>query len=281
MRRLVFITCLLPALLALAFSCAPVAATAQDSEKQRAQQLWEQAIAAKGGRGRLYAVRNIVISSAGSYKALQFKIHPDGETKSRSLKRSGLFREELYVFPNKYWLWDDYRPSVFGLWVEMYDYTTRMKYVVTDGDPNHGLEPIEANDLNTDKGLIITQLMYLLESEWVRPKPLAVTTVRIGFRVFDVVQTEVNGARYDFTLDRKTHLPVRFTFYSQDLGRTFVHTNEMSDYSDVDGINVPLTWKAEDGHKEKSEVKFNVEYDEKIFLKPPPFEAGPEAWKKK
>src|ERR1051326_9602190 len=63
MRRLVFITCLLPALLALAFSCAPVAATAQDSEKQRAQQLWEQAIAAKGGRGRLYAVRNIVISS--------------------------------------------------------------------------------------------------------------------------------------------------------------------------------------------------------------------------
>jgi hypothetical protein len=36
----------------------------------------------------------------------------------------------------------------------------------------------------------------------------------------------------------------------------------------------------EDGHKEYSDVKTNVEYDETIFTRPPSIDAGPHAWMK-
>src|SRR5213594_1865308 len=92
------------------------------SRQGEAERIWEQAIVAKGGRERLYAVRNMVIMSSGSYKALRFKISPDRKVESKSLKPSGLYREGLFVFPSKYWAWDDYRPAVFGLWIHVYDY---------------------------------------------------------------------------------------------------------------------------------------------------------------
>src|SRR5882672_4404653 len=37
----------------------------QESAQQTARRIWEQAIAAKGGRERLYAVQNLVISTVG------------------------------------------------------------------------------------------------------------------------------------------------------------------------------------------------------------------------
>jgi hypothetical protein len=164
-------------------------------------------------------VRNMVISSSGSYKPLKFKIKSDGDVSSRSEKQSGIFSEELYVFPDMLWSWTDYRPAVFGLLVRMYNYDTKTKYIITDGEPNHPAEPFTENEL-AGRGFPITQLMYLMESKWLKPKPVKVTTERIGFRVVDVVQTEVDGLRYDFAIERKTHLPIRFTFYSQYKGNT-------------------------------------------------------------
>src|SRR2546421_307694 len=51
--------------------------------------LWEQAITAKGGRARLYAVRNMVISGRADY------ITHKG-------RKNQVRREDLFVFPNKY-----------------------------------------------------------------------------------------------------------------------------------------------------------------------------------
>ena len=78
----------------------------EQDETREAERIWEQAIEAKGGRERLYAVRNAVVSSKGIYRTSRGK-----DNKIR--------QEEFYVFPDMFWAWSDYRPDVFGLRVEM------------------------------------------------------------------------------------------------------------------------------------------------------------------
>src|SRR5712692_9236817 len=82
----------------------------QEQEQQEARRLWEQAIAAKGGRERLSAVRNVVVSHGGHWNVT------------------------LYVFPNKLWQWSDDRPTWLGLSVEMHNLERRVAYFVRDKD---------------------------------------------------------------------------------------------------------------------------------------------------
>jgi hypothetical protein len=64
--------------LILLCSIAPVAASQTDSQQlSRAQEIWEEAIRAKGGREKLEAVRNIFISSiADRYRQTRSTIDP-------------------------------------------------------------------------------------------------------------------------------------------------------------------------------------------------------------
>ena len=118
--------------------------------------------------------------------------------------------------------------------------------------------------------------MYVLESDWIKPKPVSVTAEGAD----DRVQTDVDGQRYDFAIDRKTKLVTKFTSYSEEKGKTYVTVVKFSDYKAVDGIMMPLTAEMDDGHKEYSDIRINVEYDEKIFTKPPSIDAGSHAWMK-
>ena len=45
----------------------------KESAQREAKQLWEQAIAAKGGRERLYGVRNMVVSQRATFRKNLFK----------------------------------------------------------------------------------------------------------------------------------------------------------------------------------------------------------------
>jgi hypothetical protein len=49
----------------------------------------------------------------------------------------------------------------------------------------------------------------------------------------------------------------------------------------VGGIKVPQTSQVEDGGNHRISIQINVDYDESVFVKPPPIEAGPEAWRRK
>ena len=91
----------------------------ETSQSNPAERLWEQAITAKGGREALYGVRNLFVSSRRDYP-------------SRRLKKNQLRHEVLYVLPHKFWSWSDYRPDVFGLRIEMYDYERSTKYVISE-----------------------------------------------------------------------------------------------------------------------------------------------------
>ena len=243
-------------------------------QPEEAVRLWELAIAAKGGREHLYSIRNMVISSRGEYMTSSFK-------------KNKIRTEELLVFPNKYWSWDDLRPDVFGLMVKMYNYDTNMTYVISEGEPHHQPEPI--TDVQRNKALRNDQLSFLLETKWLKPTLVKANTGRIGMRPVDIVQTMVEGERVDFAFDRKTHLPVRVSYYDVVRGKTYIMALDLSDYIEISGIKVPQTSKVDEGDKYKygegvkykASFKFNVEYDPEIFVKPPPLEAGPEAWRRK
>lgn len=238
----------------------------ETKQPEEAIRIWEQAIAAKGGRQRLHSVHNMVISTRGEYTTSLFK-------------KNQVRREELLVFPNKYWFLDDYRPDVLGLTISMYNYDTNMKYVISEGEPNHPPESITETQRN--KALRNAQLSFLLETQWLKPTLVKASAGRIGLRPVDIVQTAINGERVDFAFDRKTHLPVRVSYYDIVHGKTYVNVESFSNYTEVNGIKVPLTQEYDDGSTYKASFQFNVEYKKDIFIKPPPIEAGPKAWRLK
>ena len=246
-----------------------VATTAQVSSQEKAARLWEQAIAAKGGEERLYAVHNIVISSRGGYMT---HMH----------RKARVRREELCVLPDKYWLWDDYRPDVFGLTVRMYDYASKTSYMATNGELNE--PPALTKDSQGHKALVTHQLDFLLETRWLRPTIVKASSSRIGLRSVDIVQTLVEGERVDFALDRDSHLPIQISYFDVFQGKTYVREHKFSDYADVGGIKVPLKIEYADSggsDKYKIDIQFNVQYDQSILRRPPAVTVGPEAWKAK
>jgi hypothetical protein len=246
----------------------------QDKAQPEARRIWEQAVAAKGGRERLHTIQNILTVQRGDYKRQNFSLRTKYATPS---KRSQVTSVSLDVFPNKFWDCEDYRPDVFGIIMHMYNYDTGMKYVLTLGEPNHPLEPIEPKEKRESRtfGLVA----YLLETTWLRPIPIKASTAKIGQRKVDMVQTSLNGQRIDFALDLVTHLPVQVSFYSTFQDKTYVTTEKLSDYAEVNGIKVPLTTEMDDGTKYTATVQFNVEYNPEIFTRLPRFDLGLNAWR--
>jgi hypothetical protein len=268
--KVVYLSVLLCALATGSFNSV-ARANAQEESRGEAKRLWEKVIAAKGGRERLQGVRNMVVSTCGRYSNGRFKTYP-------------VYFEDLLVFPNKYWSWNDYRPGLFGLRVSMYNYDTGMKYVITDVEPDYPMEHISDTERRQNyrkEDIKLAQLLYLLETEWFKPAIVNASTERAGRQRVDVIQTVVEGERWDFACDQKTHLPSKVThFYVEPVtGKSFVKVERFSDYTEAGGIKVPQTITVGDGTEYKATFQFNVEYREDIFNQPPPVEAGPEVWK--
>lgn len=239
-----------------------------DNSQQKAKRIWEEALAAKGGRERLYAVRNMVISSRGLYL-------------SSGRRKNPIEQEELLVFPNKYWFWNDLRPDLFGLSVEMFNLDSNMHYIVSPDNPNSQPKPIIPNK-QVDELFLYAQLLYLLETKWFKPILVTASTEKIGHREADVVETKVRDRRVDFAFDRESHLLIQARIYRiRNNKEVLDDVINLLDYREVSGIKVPQTIKYDDGTEYKKIFQFNVEYDESIFVKPPPIEAGPEAWRPK
>lgn len=241
----------------------------EKSQSNEAERIWELGIAAKGGREALHGVRNFVISSKGEYT-------------SRAFKKNKIRQEILYVLPDKFWSWSDYRPAVFGLRVQMYNYETSMKYTLSEGDPNHPLEPINEQDRST-RDILWALMPYFPETKWLKPELLGVKEGIVGLQTVDIVETSVRGRRVDFAFDRETHLPVRVSYFSTNKNKTktYVTTIDLADYVDVGGIKLPQKLKYYDGSKYRESYQLNVGYNEDIFTKLTKIEDGLEAWKTK
>ena len=267
------------ALFALMYICLcddPIAASAQkmntrENTQPEAERLWEQAVSAKGGRARLHAVENLLVSSRLKGKKNLFQ--------SVELRY-----EHFYVFPSKGWHWNDEGESgLFTLSVEWFDLERNLKYLAYANDPT---SPRKMQTYPRERDFLFkTQLLYLLESRWQKPRPLAARTERIGLKKFDVVETVVNRERVDFYLDRKTHLPAKVVEHYGGANEEQANvTFNLDDYEEVSGIQLPHTVTRVGplgSLKQRVHYQLNVAYDEGLFQNPPTMTAGAEAWKPK
>lgn len=232
----------------------------REQTEEEAKRLWEQYITAVGGREHLFAVNNVVITSDSQYNT------------------GPIHQVSLSVFPNKFWFWDDLRPSKFGLRVEMHNYETDMTYIITPGD-RYSLPHKIVGEKNQFQSNL---LYYLPENRWFKPELVRATKGRVGLRAVDIVETKEGNNRADIALDRKTHLPVTITYYhTRDNRLVLDNVLRLSDYVEVNGIKVPQKVKDTDGPEYKISIQFNVEYNEDIFVHPTRIEDGPEAWRPK
>ncbi|HEY0408343.1 MAG TPA: hypothetical protein VGC89_21590 [Pyrinomonadaceae bacterium] len=254
-------------LCALFFALGLISIYAMNAEKPQpqagtqaeAQRLWELAIAAKGGRQRLYAVRNMLISTTGGSK---------------------YHTVDLHVFPDKFWSWAG-EPEPLGQSANMYNLEQRVAYSSNSGRP--GAAAVKLHESNLGGGrieLVDAQLFYLMETQWVKPTLVGVSSGEVGWHRADVVRTQFEGRTIDYYLDRKTHLPLKVALVDESNGREYMYETQ-SDYANIDGIQLPLKVDTRGTGNLSNSYQFNVEYDQQLFERPPSALAGPDAWRRK
>lgn len=269
--------------LALALLLAAVVSTstaAHPDEKDDAVVLWNQAVDAKGGRARLEAVRNIVVTDRTRYPRSP---RPDLTT--------GLTRQRLYVFPTRVWEFLDERPGLFGVSLSIYDLQQAVGWNAAGRIPDRG----GIVDDVTYK-LLHGQFMYLLETAFLKPEPLSSRSSKVGRVTVDVVETRVSpDVRVEYYLDRRTHLPIQVVVFRTirippDVPlppQTFASEERytLGAYANVDGLQMPTVVRLGGGNNPtQTSYRINVTYDEQVFLDPSPSlfqRPALDAWEKK
>lgn len=241
--------------------------------RQEAERLWELAIAAKGGRERLYSVNNLQISIR---EKVWYK-----------WRRVPYIEEDLFAFPNKFWEWNDQKETIFGFNLRTYNGYREIHLWYTDhGKVAHIGRPVDDVYRNGALSrLYDVQLRYFMETKWVKPVPISVQKAKLDGNWVDIVQTIVKGyptrdgtneERIGFALDHTTHLPLRVMYYTVTFGKEYVGKIPLSDYVNVAGIQMPSKV-----YGLRSTYQINVDYDEEIFIREPNVAAGIKQWSKK
>jgi len=206
-------------------------------------EMWEQAVAAKGGRERLHSVHSLAIY-----------------LRPAQLNLPGPPTNWLCVFPDRY-----------------FEFTGRMNARAIAVDRSAGRVAIDmtgvprgTRPLGPDENdrLILNQLLFLLETEWLQPRIVDARsnelTVEAGGRQFRIQLDRDNLPRriqakhlYDYTLERYRDfkglkLPVRVTSRG--------------------GIR-QWTWDAD--------YEIDAKYNPKIFERVPDLADGPEPWRRR
>lgn len=254
----------LPLFLVLIFAAHIVnfAKPLNESERERyATTLWEQAIAAKGGREALHKVDSLAMSYHETVRNfLGIPVH-----------RGPV--ERLYVFPDQSWEWDDGLPPPFRLSVRLLNIERNLRCYLYAGAPAPTCGPPAQGNSPSDEGITQVQYLYLMETRWVKPIPVGVSKDNIGFKKVDVLHTRLGNKRIDYFLDRKTHLPLRVSMFQGNSDRAL--TIDVSEYVNVAGVQMPAKQK-----RGKITFQINPTYDESVLTTPPSIETGPKAWKK-
>jgi hypothetical protein len=234
----------------------------QAEEEQKARKLWEAAVAAKGGREKLRSVHSFYIASEA---------------------KSGSRNYDLYIFPDRslqYSYWAAFERTD----IDVYNGRLNVTWWQEGSDPAQRLKDNETAVEHMKRD----QMLFLLVTKWLEPKPLRTRKEWIGLKRVDVVETDVDGWRVDYYLDSKTSLPVRVTFGLSYLERAKGKMNrvvDMSDYAAVSGIMLPhkLTYSFTDGPEksvQQAKYEINVDFDEQIFERPPTPKMTPDSWRR-
>src|SRR5882724_8314816 len=158
-------------------------AAAHIQSNEQARQLWEAAIAAKGGRERLRNISSLFVKAESG---------------------RGYRQSIFYAFPH-YTFDYSYAPNRESTAILV----RNAKLGITWWQPNGSLaKPIKYSEEDVYLNLL-PQFLYLMVTHDIDPIPLRARKERIGLKRVDVVETDTNGWRVDYYLDAETHLPVR------------------------------------------------------------------------
>ena len=259
-------------LVLVSLSAAAVGGPQED--RQKAVTLWEQAVAAIGGRDRLAGIKS-------------FAIHERTAFTKATLPEMAVGKVDQVVceLPDGWWEFLDYRPGRMGYSVSVVNARTGL------GWDSYGGPAIPLRRPDTDAAFRMRQLQYVyfLETRWVQPTPLRASRVQLGSRSADRVETQIEGDMVIFDFDANTHLPVRIeTIHKITLkpprpGMTgpsehkYIH--EPDGYHEVAGIQVPGRI-ARGSDVAEARVEINPDYDPSIFTRPPPADTTIDSWRK-
>lgn len=277
MRAVVHFLVLGVALGGLALGGEPASASMDGTSKANPEEVWEKVIAAKGGRGRLHAVKSVLVS-----------VRRTGWWEGKRGRWRG---DTLYVFPNKMWYWDDEGPLPMGISVGMYNGDADAEWNQHEGYPVEKNGPPTRPQVKLD--LIDFQIIYLLETKWLKPSLLSVREEKRGWSKVYVLRGAADPYEIDYVIDAKTFLPKEIILYREysgsipELLRGRMKEKEIMTipykihhYIEVQGVMMPgaisgYEWRG----KNRPTYQFNVEYDPRLFDRPPSLADGPEGWR--
>jgi hypothetical protein len=272
----------------LTLFCVSAAAGSTQEDRQKAATLWDQAVAAKGGRDRLAGIRSFAILKKTRFRGLM----------TRDVAR-GKVDQIVCELPDQWWEFLDYRPGLMGYFVDVLNTRSGVGWMSNSGTvrPAPGRSAYAAEGMRQHTAYRMRQLQYVyfLETKSVQPNPLRAARVHLGFRPVDRVETDLEGELVVFYLDVNTHLPVRIqTVHNAGVlreprpgafrGRTVTserrYTYDLDGYHDVAGIQVPAR-VALGGDPSEAMVEINPDYDPSIFTTPLPPDTRIDSWRKR
>lgn len=238
-------------------------AAATDMERQ-ARELWEKAIAAKGGREELRKVSSLYI----------VRIQPAGDREYN-----------FYAFPD---YWFDYG---FGGHREDIAKTVHNgQKKVTWWLPPKGEPAIPRTSIDEDMSAsMVAQFTYLMVTRWLEPTPFRVRKEWLGLKRVSVVEVDANGWRVDYYLDPTTYLPTKVLASDGEIQRAKGERGkvvEFKDYVTVAGIKLPQKviqrWlSSPQKWQETVSYEINSSFDPHFFERPPNNRTTPESWRLK
>ena len=245
------------------------------TDQPRAVALWEQAIAAKGGRDRLAAIHGFAIYEKTSFAR-------------PTLPEMAVGRVDQIVcaLPDKWWEFLDYRPGEMGYSVTAANARTGLGWS-TFGGP---ARPFLRRYTGLAHRVRRLQYAYFLETSAVRPTPTRASRVRLGLKTVDRIEAVFDVDVIVVDLDVDTHLPVRVETITPNTlppprpgmkppgDMKFVY--ELSEYEVSGGIKVPTHVKL-GGDSARAQVEINPDYEPSIFTTPPSPDATAGSWKRR
>ena len=252
-----------------------IAGSAQE-DRRTAQALWEEAIAARGGRERLAGIRSFAILQKTRFRGFM----------TRDVAR-GKVDQIVCELPDKWWEFLDYRPGLMGYSVEVVDTLTGLGWASLSGTP---ARPFRRPDTNAAYRMRQLQYVYFLQTRSVQPRPRGASRVRLGLRSADRVDTVMDDESVVFYFDPATHLPLRIETSRKitlkpprpEVKGTgqLKYVFELADYQEVGGVKVPGRVKL-GGDAAESRVEINPDYDPSIFTNPPASDATIDSWRRR
>jgi len=225
----------------------------EPEKRNSAESYWEQAIDAKGGRRLL--IKNAVVTE---------KFGP-----ARRINQV-----ELMVGQDRLWYWSADLVPKMQPYMRAFDLSCKCFCMLQSGQER---PDVLRSVGNMRSNLVAHQLLFFMETPWLKPAPLECRVERIGFRSVDVIRTKLEDELVDFWIDRATHLPQRITFPNHHLP-----VFNIKKYKEVDRLQLPEVVVENLIGEDWTfyyEYELNADYDPGVFNCTPP--VRPDAWRRR